>query len=149
MDRKVKQIGVSNYELSHLCEMESYARILPQNLQIEIHPLYIKHDIIDYCRKNKISITAYSLFGEGKFLNGSLTFEPLQRLSQKYGISISQILLQWALQHDFHVIPKTCSKTRLLENFTWKSIELNQEEMNEIDSLNCGKKFCWDPKKVL
>lgn len=144
----VKCIGVSNYELRHLQEMETYAHTMPHVLQIEIHPYYVPQELIDYCRVKQIRITSYSTFGEGRFLNGQLDVPMMGNIAQKHGVTVAQVLLRWAIQNDFHVIPKASSKLRLRENLDIEGFQLDGDDMRALDELNSHTKFCWDPAVV-
>jgi diketogulonate reductase-like aldo/keto reductase len=73
---KIKSIGVSNYTIKHLKEMEKYAKIKPMVNQVEFHPRLFQKDLKEYCIKNNIVIEAYSSmnkiiiirFGKGKVI---------------------------------------------------------------------------------
>ena len=51
---KVHSIGVSNYEVRHLVEMEGYATRKPAVNQAEFHPHFRRADIREYCASNGI-----------------------------------------------------------------------------------------------
>jgi diketogulonate reductase-like aldo/keto reductase len=70
---QVKAIGVSNYEVCHLEEMRGYASVMPMVNQIELHPLYHRRDIVDYCREHGIFVQAYSSLARNKLLDPKLS----------------------------------------------------------------------------
>ena len=57
---KVRDIGVSNFSVEHLKELQATAEIKPCVNQIECHPLLFQPELEAYCRDNGIAITAYS-----------------------------------------------------------------------------------------
>jgi len=62
---KCKSIGVSNFNVQLLVDLLSYAEIKPVCNQIEVHPYLIQEDLIAFCKKNGIEITAYCPLGRG------------------------------------------------------------------------------------
>ncbi|KAI9298670.1 Aldo/keto reductase [Neoconidiobolus thromboides FSU 785] len=159
----VKNIGISNYTLSHLKELLTYCQIKPQVLQIEYHPLYQSKEIIDYCKENGIQIQAYSSLGEGQLINdGDEFFKQFLKFNKnllKENDIKGQLvgfLLKWAMLKNIVVIPKTNSVKHLISNFNYLNIDLN-ENINEFFN-SCiydskyelkSNKFCWDPETVL
>jgi diketogulonate reductase-like aldo/keto reductase len=109
----VRFIGVSNYRINELQELLSIAKIKPFCNQIEISPYNTRLDLVKFCRENKIIIQAYSSLTRGNKLNSTTIIE----LSKKYKVTPAQLLLKWAIQNDYYVIPKTTNKIHLLENF--------------------------------
>ena len=55
-ESKVRFIGVSNFTIKHLQEMESYATVMPYVNQFEIHPLCYDVELIEYCRTKNIRV---------------------------------------------------------------------------------------------
>ena len=53
-------IGVSNFEIRHLEELEANSGIIPAVNQIECHPLCYPKELIDYCQNKGIQVQAYA-----------------------------------------------------------------------------------------
>jgi diketogulonate reductase-like aldo/keto reductase len=124
----IRHLGVSNFTVSHLEHLLEYARIPPYLNQIELHPLLMQSDIVEYCRDRGIRIQSYSTLGEGRFLNDpEFQLESVNQLAIQKNKTKAQILLRWAIQEDYLVIPKASSEARLLENFDIFSFELSLE----------------------
>lgn len=51
------------------------------------------------------------------------------------------MLLRWAIQQQIAIIPKTLKKERLGENSEMFGWTLSESEMNDIDGLNCGRRY--------
>ena len=62
---RAKRIGVSNYTVGLLKEMESYANVMPCINQVELHPALARPDLQQTCRDMGIVLTAY---GTGFFV---------------------------------------------------------------------------------
>jgi diketogulonate reductase-like aldo/keto reductase len=129
---KAKAIGVSNYKLEHLKEMENYAEIFPSVNEVEQHPLWVRADIMGYARANDMIVIDYSPLTRGR----ELEEETIERIAEEHSRSPAQILLRWGIQHGNVVIPKSADKAHIEENLQIFDFELSADEMNELDALN-------------
>ncbi|KAJ1557183.1 hypothetical protein HK405_000621, partial [Cladochytrium tenue] len=173
---RARAIGVSNYGESHLRELLEYAEIRPTVNQIEIHPLHHPRDgVIAFCRAHGIQVQAYSSFGEGALLSERAAAAPATQTAARAVCTIAErlrnrgsgssqasatpaaVLLAWARQHGYALIPKASSRERLAENFWAASggLELGDEDMALLDGLTAQDgvglpttKFCWDSSAV-
>lgn len=148
----VKYIGVSNYTVGHLKELLEYATIKPYLHQFELHPLYFPEDVVNFCKENGIIVQAYSSLGEGYLLQKEfLSAHPvIEDAAKEQTKTCAQVLLKWALQHDFYIIPKSAHRERVKENMQLEKFSLSKQQMSAIDEIHQkeGKKFCWDPSIV-
>lgn len=90
---KVKAIGVVNYSLRYMKELLSKCLIPPAVNPIENHILLPQQEIIDFCRKNSIHVTAYSPLGS----SGSplMQLPVIKSLAKCKNVSPAVILLSW------------------------------------------------------
>lgn len=56
--------------------------------------------------------------------------------------SPAQILLRYQVQRGNIVIPKSVTKERITSNFDIFDFVLSDNEMKEIDGLDCGRRIC-------
>lgn len=68
MEKQVKlghtrSIGVSNFNIEQIENILDSAEIKPANLQIEIHVFLQQQEIVEFCQRNGITVTAYSPLG--------------------------------------------------------------------------------------
>ena len=61
----VKHIGVSNFSIKKLKDLISKTDENPEALQVELHPYLHQNDLLKFCSKNGINVTAYSPLGSG------------------------------------------------------------------------------------
>ena len=142
-DGKCKAIGVSNYMVRHLEELLDNCSVPPAVNQIELSPynyLYRK-EVVDYCRSNKILLEAYSPLTKGKKLNDPSLVE----IASKYTKSSAQLLIRWAIQQGFIVIPKSTNENRIRENSNIFDFTISKEDMSRLDSFNEELITGWDP----
>jgi diketogulonate reductase-like aldo/keto reductase len=127
-------------------ELMGHARVHPSVNQCEFHPAYCPQDVLDSCVKHGIIFQAYSSFGssDNKRL---LQHKPYGTLAQKYGCTVSQLLLAWSLSQGFSVLPKSTNPTHIRENFETSRIRLDPEDVEGMKWPK-QKKFCWNPKSV-
>jgi len=144
---KVRSIGVSNFGVHHLNELEQWqkqqspsdAGILSVN-QVELHPWLARPDIVDWCSQRDIVLEAYS-----PLVRATRGDDPLLKpLTAKYNKTAAQILLRWGLQRGFVVLPKSVTHSRIEENTKLYDFELSSEDMKSLDT---GKyePCTWDP----
>lgn len=118
---KIKHIGVSNFTAKHLEDLLEHCTIVPHVHQFELHPRLVQQDILALCAKHKIQVQAYSSLGEGNLLQDPDIVVPDSSLSR------AQVLLRWAMQHGWAVIPKSSSPDRVVANANVFSFELSKE----------------------
>lgn len=118
----VRSIGVSNYGVHHLDELETHIQELEAERggkgkggvlsvgQWEIHPWCAREDIAAWCRARNVGIEAYS-----PLVRGERWGEPvLKKLADKYGVSEAQVLIRWSLQKGYIPLPSKCLHTTAL-----------------------------------
>ena len=129
---KIRYIGVSNYNVEHL-EQILASSIQPYCNQIEITPFYIRKELVKYCRDNNILIISHTSLTRAERLDNHVLID----MSKKYNISTAKLLLKWAIQNNYYVIPKANSNEHQLENiFSNCKITINQGDMFKLDELN-------------
>ncbi|CAL8077539.1 unnamed protein product [Orchesella dallaii] len=144
----VKSIGISNFNSQQIERILSSATIKPAVLQVECHPYLNQKKLLELCKSKGITVTAYSPLGSpdrpwAKPDDPKLLDDPkLVELSKKLNKSPAQIILRWQVQRGVIVIPKTVNKTRLIENIDIFDFELSQQDMDYINSMDCGGRAC-------
>lgn len=145
---KARAIGVSNYTVRHLEQLEKTATLLPHVVQNEYHPLLANDPVPEWCRSRGIIFQSYSTLGEGHLIKESEKYPILTRLSDKYKVSISQLLLRWSLQKGIPVVPKSTKEVHLEQNVDVYHFAIDHDDMLQIDQLHSGHKFCWNSVDV-
>ena len=93
---KTRAIGVCNYSVKFLEELLKEATTTPAVNQIENHPYLPQEDIVEFCQKNGIVVTAYSPFGS----SGTPLFneDAVKKVGEKHGASPGAVLLSYGSQ---------------------------------------------------
>ncbi|RWA05779.1 hypothetical protein EKO27_g9330 [Xylaria grammica] len=149
---KLRSIGISNYGVHHLDELEQHIAELKAERgnggiisvgQYEIHPWVVRNDIIDWFAKRNIACEAYSPVVQGTRWGD----KTLAKLAQKYGKTEAQVLLRWSLQKGLLPLPKSVTPSRIKENADLYNFELSQDEVAELETDEYAP-VCWDPLKT-
>ncbi|KAF3763539.1 putative aldehyde reductase [Cryphonectria parasitica EP155] len=148
----VRSIGVSNYGVHHLDELDTHIKELEAERggpgkggvlsvgQWEIHPWCAREDIAAWCRARGVAVEAYS-----PLVRGERWGEPvLKKLADKYAVTEAQILIRWSLQKGYVPLPKSVTPARIKQNTEVYSFELTPDEVKELQSTEY-KPVCWDP----
>ncbi|AKX34063.1 aldo/keto reductase [Spiroplasma litorale] len=129
---KVKSIGVSNYQKHHIEELISICKIKPVINQIELHPALRNQEVVNTCKKHNILVESWGTMIRGKCFE----IEQIKKLALKYNKSEPQICLRWAYQNGYVIIPKTSKPSRVVENTMIYDFQLNDEDIDLINSIN-------------
>jgi 2,5-diketo-D-gluconate reductase A len=71
-------------------------------------------------------------------------------LATKYNVTEAQILLKWAIQLDYAILPKSINVNRMQNNFDL-SFNIDSEDMELIKNQDKGGSITWaygDPLKI-
>ena len=71
----------------------------------------------------------------------------VQAVASRNNITPSQVLLKWAIQKGVVTIPRSSNPGRCVENAqSWvDGVVLGEGDMKEIDALEDGHRYCWNP----
>jgi len=102
---KVRSIGVSNYGVHHLRELEEWIKMVDEKEgkgkggvlsvnQVELHPWLARKDIVEWCEERGVLLEAYCPLVRAQRMEDPL----LMPLYRRYGKSPAQVLMRWSLQ---------------------------------------------------
>ncbi len=131
---RIKAIGVSNFENSHLDELLSYATVKPAVNQIETHTFFQQEKARKDLKKYGIQMEAWSPLAQGR--NGHFTNETLAAIGKRYGKSNAQVSLRWHYQRGIVAIPRSSQQAHRKENLNIFDFELDDADMKKIAALD-------------
>lgn len=143
----VKHIGISNWSVGLTRDLLSYARIKPVCNQFEVQPYNNQQKRIEFLQQNGIQTIAYRAIYPPEtnslvHFKKSIMEDPLVlSLSQKYGKSPAQILINWCFRRGYGVVIKTKTPSRLVENWEAQHFELSPEDTQALLSLPQGGSY--------
>ena len=130
-DGKINKVGISNFNVENLTNFmteigpEETAKIYCN--QIEANPFLNRPELYKLCKDNSIKMIAYgSLYKENEFI---------QSLANKLGVTTKQVLLKWAQQTGFSVIPFAMEQSHIKENRNL-DFEIPQSDFDILNTFN-------------
>ena len=139
----VKHLGVANCHQHHLEEIYKICKYKPEIGQFEIHPLFTQKPLIEYYKQHDIQVCAYTPIA--RFDDRLMRLPLLKRIGEKYGKTVTQVILRWHIQNDIIPLVRTLNFEHQKENLDVFDFELTDEEMTYIDSVNINSRLRYDP----
>src|SRR5947209_3070585 len=106
-----RAVGVSNYSLAQIDELEHAAGQRPSVNQIEWSPALFDKQILLGHRQRGVQLEGYS-----PLKTTNLRHPGLVRIAQAHGVSPAQVVIRWHIEHCVVVIPKSTNPSRIAEN---------------------------------
>lgn len=164
---KARAIGVSNFSIQHIEELKAAGLPMPAVNQIELHPWSQKPALVQYLDDNAITPVAYSSLvplstwrsaaGQASAktdqmkTDGEQADAPFKVMAKKYGVTEAQVLLRWAVQKGYPVLPKSTNPDRIRSNADIFSFTIDDHDMAAIAKMDRGDGVAWavgDPTKA-
>jgi 2,5-diketo-D-gluconate reductase A len=136
-----RTIGVSNFRVEDLEQLEREAAMLPTVNQVELHPHLQQAELRAWHGEHRIATEAWSPLAQGDLLIN----ETIASVAARHDRTPAQAILRWHLQLGNVVIPKSVTPARIRENFELFDFELSDNDMAEIAALDVGQRIGPDP----
>ena len=140
----VHYVGVSNFSVDEMKEAQHYFpnyKIQSNQVLYNLNSRGIENDLIPYCAENEITILAYTPLDSGRLgkkgrLINSKKYKYLNDIAKANEKTPGQVALNWCISHENVIaIPKSNSVKRTEENCGASGWYLNDEEVNNLNSL--------------
>ncbi|HID8274880.1 2,5-didehydrogluconate reductase DkgB [Proteus mirabilis] len=129
-----REIGISNFTIP-LME-QAIVAVGVENIatnQIELSPYLQNHKVVNWAKQHGIHITSYMTLAYGKALKD----ETIQTIAKKHNATPAQIILAWAMDEGYSVIPSSTKRENLASNLLSVNIKLDSEDKQAIAKLDC------------
>lgn len=139
---KLHAIGVSNFQIGDLNSLMEGCTVKPMVNQILLHISNTPLELVEFCQKNGIVVEAYSPIAHGVILN-----QPeIKAMAEKYGVSVPQLCIRYAMQLGAVSLPKTENpdhmKTNAEVDFTISDEDMETlKHFKKIDSYGESSGF--------
>lgn len=142
-NNKVKNIGVSNFNVEHLEALLAQVSIKPVINQVEFHPYLLQSSLNRYLEVQNIQMESWSPLMNAQILED----ETVNAVANEVGKSPAQVIIRWNIEHGVVVIPKSVTPSRIEENINVFDFALTAEQIEKLDNLNEERRIGPDPAK--
>ena len=131
-DGLVRNVGVSNFEVSCLDRVVDVLGRPPAAHQTELHPLFYKPKLPDHAREHGYPVVAYSPLAGGRVREVDAVVE----VAEAHGTTPEAVAIAWAAAKEPVVtIPKASTEEHLRANLAAADLELTESEVAAIDAV--------------
>lgn len=136
--KKIRSIGVSNFNIDDLKNMVEHAKIKPMVNQIPLFLGDVDKDLVAFCNENEIMVESYSPLAHGRLLQEGKKNEIYNEVTKgnpalsKY--NWSQLLLSYASTYADIILPKASSLGHILEDMDYQ-VKLDKGAIELIEKL--------------
>jgi diketogulonate reductase-like aldo/keto reductase len=125
-----REVGVSNYSLGQIDELEQATRRLPAVNQVEWSPALFDREVLDGHRRRGVQLEGYSPLRQTNLRDPRLV-----RVAEAHGVTPAQAVLRSHVEHRIVAIPKSTNAERIAENAAIFDLRLTASEVEELDAL--------------
>lgn len=143
-DGKVRAIGVCNFPIEQLEQVNDALGEYPAINQIELHPDFDQRELREFHAAHNIVTEAWSPLGQGGKL---LQDKTIVEIADAHDKSAGQVVIRWHLQLGNVVIPKSVTPSRIADNFDVFDFELTADEMDRLTGMPGDGRLGPDPQK--
>ena len=139
---KIRAIGISNFDERKYQTFIRSCGIIPAVNQVESHVYYPQLTLKKLLDTHGTRMQSWASFTEGR---RNIFAEPLlNQIGAKYGKTAGQVALRYLTQNGIAVIPKSVHRDRMEQNLHSLDFALEQEDLEQLSSLNEGRSlFGW------
>lgn len=133
-----REIGISNFTIELMQEAIDAVGI--KNIatnQIELSPFLQNHKVVNWAKAHDLHITSYMTLAYGKALKN----EMIQAIAHKHNATAAQVILAWAMQLGYSVIPSSTKRENLASNLQSTTLKLDQDDMLKIATLESNDRL--------
>lgn len=138
---RVRSIGVSNFQPTHIDRLVRETGVLPAVNQVEIHPDFSQPDLRRWLAAKGVVVESWSPLGRGELLDHSV----IRRLAGKHGRAAAQVVLRWHLQLGLVAIPKSQNPERIRQNIDLLGFQLDEDDLAAMATLDGDHRLGGDP----
>lgn len=132
-DGLARAVGVSNYSVAQLDELDRATGRMPSVNQVEWGPALYNPEIVEGHRCRNVQLEGYS-----PLKTTNLRDRRLGAIAAVHEVTPAQVVIRWHLEHGIVVIPKSANPERIAENADVFGFSLSEDEVATIDELGSG-----------
>ena len=127
-----RQIGISNFNIA--LTRQAIAAVGKEAIatnQVELSPYLQSRELVAFLQREGIHVTSYMTLAYGKVLGDAV----IGAIAQRHQATPAQVVLAWALQLGYSVIPSSTRRENLASNLLAQTLRLSDDDMAQIAAL--------------
>jgi aryl-alcohol dehydrogenase-like predicted oxidoreductase len=128
----IKHIGLSEVDVDAIKKAQEFFEVVSvQNMYSVDNRKW--EPVLQYCKAHNIVFIPWFPLNAGNVASQ----DKLRQIAEKYNATVHQVALNWLLNHADNIllIPGTSSVAHLEENLQAAALELNENDINELNSI--------------
>jgi pyridoxine 4-dehydrogenase len=128
----IKHIGLSEVDVDAIKKAQEFFEVVSvQNMYSVDNRKW--EPVLQYCKAHNIVFIPWFPLNAGNVASQ----DKLRQIAEKYNATVHQVALSWLLNHADNIllIPGTSSVAHLEENVQAAALELNESDINELNSI--------------
>lgn len=127
-----RQIGISNFNIALTKQaMAAVGKEAIATNQIELSPYLQNRKLVHFLQSEGIHVTSYMTLAYGKVLGDPV----IGAIAQRHQATPAQVVLAWAMQLGYSVIPSSTKRENLASNLLAQTLRLTDDDMAQIAAL--------------
>lgn len=144
-EKRIRAIGVSNFEPDRLVDLISFNKVVPAVNQIETNVYCQRKSDRKWLAKYGVQQMAYAPLGQGK--RNKMFSEPvIISLAKKYGKTPAQVLLRYFTQKKVIVIPRSTRIKHIQENIDIFDFTMTDKELQTVADIDKRQPLIGNPE---
>lgn len=129
----IKHIGLSEVDVDVIKKAQEYFEVVSVQNMYSVDNRKWEH-VLQYCKAHQIAFIPWFPLNGGNVASQ----DKLKQIADKHGATVHQVALNWLLNHSDNIllIPGTSSVKHLEENMEATNIELTDDDVNVLNSIN-------------
>ncbi|MEO6632357.1 MAG: aldo/keto reductase [Mucilaginibacter sp.] len=129
----IKHIGLSEVDVDVIKKAQEYFEVVSVQNMYSVDNRKWEH-VLQYCKAHQIAFIPWFPLNAGNVASQ----DKLKQIADKHNATVHQVALNWLLNHSDNIllIPGTSSVKHLEENLEAVNIELTDDDINLLNSIN-------------
>jgi aryl-alcohol dehydrogenase-like predicted oxidoreductase len=129
----IRHIGLSEVDVDVIKKAQEFFEVVSVQNMYSVDNRKWEH-VLQYCKAHQIAFIPWFPLNAGNVASQ----DKLKQIADKHDATVHQVALNWLLNHSDNIllIPGTSSVKHLEENLNAVSLELTDDDINELNSIN-------------
>ncbi|MDB4918345.1 MAG: oxidoreductase [Mucilaginibacter sp.] len=129
----IKHIGLSEVDVDIIKKAQEYFEVVSVQNMYSVDNRKWEH-VLQHCKAHKIAFIPWFPLNAGNVASQ----DKLKQIADKHNATVHQVALNWLLNHSDNIllIPGTSSVKHLEENVSAASLELAEDDIQELNSID-------------